>query len=616
MKILNRTKPYKTKPALETINNIRSILNDLDIFTFENHEQYGEGLHSCHVSVDNINVGTNGKGISRRYSLASAYGEFIERLQNKMLFHPILNLDLYKGNSKFSFFPDEKYLSSEELLLECPAALSALFNTREIEKVKPKLIDYELANSSKHLCLPYYSLKGNRVKNLPVNFLRWCVTSNGMAAGNSEYEALVQGTCEIIERYVIAKIYNKSLSLPTIPSDFFKGTKVYEIINSISLETKYEIVIKDCSLGVDLPCVGIIIIDKLINMYTFHLGADPDTTIALERCLTEVYQGDFRERMTELNLSLDPFFPRDNLTRDDLIRKNLDKTIINGTGKWPNSIFDSKSDFALRSFVEVESTNEKDDFVYITDLLESLGYEILIRDNSYLGFPTYHIYIPGMSEHSNKLDNVSWDLLSNFTRASRLIKRINVIGPTDLLFLSNYLENAISYFSSIRKKRFLAKLISVPNKNRVLDSLSIELLLVMINYKLRIDQKAHDIMKKYLEDYIIDVGTAPMYYQCIKDFLWHKTLKNKLRSNLDEEQFLLQFYEKRIASKVLSDMSNPDNVFAYIVLPNDSDCGACDLASDCHFDEYKNYVTKIDNILNDNAINQKTAIEELILNEN
>ena len=36
--------------------------------------------------LGNFNIGTNGKGMNELYAKANAYGEFMERLQNKALF--------------------------------------------------------------------------------------------------------------------------------------------------------------------------------------------------------------------------------------------------------------------------------------------------------------------------------------------------------------------------------------------------------------------------------------------------------------------------------------------------------------------------------------------------
>ena len=92
-------KPYKALPPYKTINNIRSILESLDIFTTEYHIGLNNFYQSCRVLINNgelgqLNIGTNGKGLRTDYALASAYGELMERIQNRMIlkkcFMPLL----------------------------------------------------------------------------------------------------------------------------------------------------------------------------------------------------------------------------------------------------------------------------------------------------------------------------------------------------------------------------------------------------------------------------------------------------------------------------------------------------------------------------------------------
>ena len=47
-----------------------------------------EGLCSNRVTIAGTNIGTNGKGTSEQYCLASGYAEFMERLQNNILGFP------------------------------------------------------------------------------------------------------------------------------------------------------------------------------------------------------------------------------------------------------------------------------------------------------------------------------------------------------------------------------------------------------------------------------------------------------------------------------------------------------------------------------------------------
>jgi ribosomal protein S12 methylthiotransferase accessory factor len=116
-------KPYKDVEPLITVNKIRSILSDLGIFVTGNYMQDGE-YYTCRIEIVNdgllkYRIGSFGKGLSLEYSCASAYAEFMERLQNNVLF---------KNTFFFSKYYDKKCafktkLKSENLELEflyCP----------------------------------------------------------------------------------------------------------------------------------------------------------------------------------------------------------------------------------------------------------------------------------------------------------------------------------------------------------------------------------------------------------------------------------------------------------------------------------------------------------------
>ena len=73
-----RRKAYKAKDPLATINHIRTILAACDLFTIEYHQTYPvPGVHCCRVLLGDgdviaLGIGSNGKGLTARYALASA----------------------------------------------------------------------------------------------------------------------------------------------------------------------------------------------------------------------------------------------------------------------------------------------------------------------------------------------------------------------------------------------------------------------------------------------------------------------------------------------------------------------------------------------------------------
>ena len=82
-------KEYKQSLPINTVYRVKDILKNVGILTKDTH--YGQyPFYSCRVSIGNsevsiFDIGTNGKGRTFEYSMASGYAEFLERLQNQVL---------------------------------------------------------------------------------------------------------------------------------------------------------------------------------------------------------------------------------------------------------------------------------------------------------------------------------------------------------------------------------------------------------------------------------------------------------------------------------------------------------------------------------------------------
>lgn len=88
MEKLKRLKPYKATLPTRTVHCIRQILFENDLFMIEVSQKRESvtGVCSCRIilgdeELRDLNIGSNGKGMDAKYALASAYAEFMERLQ-------------------------------------------------------------------------------------------------------------------------------------------------------------------------------------------------------------------------------------------------------------------------------------------------------------------------------------------------------------------------------------------------------------------------------------------------------------------------------------------------------------------------------------------------------
>ena len=95
-----------------------------------------------------------------------------------------------------------------------------------------------------------------------------------------------------------------NISFPDIPSRCFENTTISKLINEIRNKYEWDFYIKDCSCNMGIPAIGILIIDRKNLKYLFHIGVDPSPITALERTLTEVYQGKYSLSLKDVDISL------------------------------------------------------------------------------------------------------------------------------------------------------------------------------------------------------------------------------------------------------------------------------------------------------------------------
>lgn len=419
MQKLIRKKAYKAKEPLKTINEIRERLGKCDLLTIEHHLYYPiPDVYCCRVllgdeDIRELELGSNGKGLSPRYSLASAYGEVMERLQNNIMF-PIRQLkfasktyleeeswtkELKKRLEEenlvldYHYAPDEKYLNYDEVVEACSIALEKMLGISHKENQKAYL--KKVFKEEKIACLPYYSLFENEVKYLPYKLIWNMCGTNGMCAGNTPKEAIIQGLSEVFERYVVRSLYFEQITPPTIPLSYIEDPEIINRIKSLD-DAGITLTIKDCSLGKGLPVLGFIFHDRNKDKYAFHVGSDPSPLTGLKRCISEFYQGNPKDIERRFNLR--------TYKREEPIKENLElqeayyATIGGGMGKWPEAIYLDAESYPFNGFMHPISESDDSDLNYMIDIFEKLGMMVYIRDVSFLDFPAYQIYVPGMSE--------------------------------------------------------------------------------------------------------------------------------------------------------------------------------------------------------------------------
>ncbi len=345
---------------------------------------------------------TNGKGNTKEAALASALGEFLERLSCNYFY-----ADYYLGEeistSEFVHYPQEEWFNipgDNYLPHEILDPSLILFYNSEEELTASHLIDTNSGNKGRGICsLPFVRQSDNKTIYFPVNIIGNLYVSNGMSAGNSKNEARVQALSEIFERAIKNKVIKEEITLPTVPKEII--AQFSEISEGIqTLEDKgYQVVVKDSSLGGIYPvlCVAILIPETGGAFVSF--GSHPNFEIALQRSLTELLQGRSFEGLKELP---SPTFNSFAVSEHN----NIIDHFIDSTGVVSWKFFSDRSSYDFCPWNLEGSTSEECE--YLLSIMTKIKKDVYIADYNDLGFDACRIIVPDFSELYEPQDLV-WD---------------------------------------------------------------------------------------------------------------------------------------------------------------------------------------------------------------
>lgn len=591
----------KDNHPLETIRRIREILSELDIGLEEAWKHEVDEYYSVNVKVFETMMYSNGKGTSPEYALASAYGEFMERLQN----FELNGLRMYTSfnvlkHSDYVFAPDEKHLSVDELLDSNEGWIDLFTDRAATEEERREMLEswlYEnsLGKPEDFISLPYLKINNGNICYIPEVLVQAYLGSNGLCAGNTKEEALVQGISEVMERYVNLKIITERLTPPTIPEEFIrKHSFVWGMIERIIQEGNYRIIVKDCSLGEGLPVVGLIFVDLDTHAYYVKFGAHPVFEIALERCLTELMQGrNLKDKSWMLK------FAYSDKSYDSFL--NMMSIFNTGKGLYPVEFFGDSFSYSFNEPEDFRSLNNTEMLTTLIRILKERNSEIYIRDVSFLGFPSFQIIVSDMSEGCITCKKVI-DLNSLYCETNRTVKRLKHATDKELEKLLEYMDK---YMENPRTT--LANIIDVPLKNSFpWHGIKRDLLKSAIYYRLGQRGKAYDAMDSFIMEYRGGIARhALSYYECIRDYIGARS------DNMDDystKQILNCFYPSDLVDKVITDMEDPDQVFNNCAGLNCYDCDSCIYATHCSFQKTSTIHKKLKDRYLENEINQERNI--------
>ena len=334
----------------------------------------------------------NGKGASKKAALASALGEYFERLSTNYFFS-----DFYLGedaaNADFVHYPTEKWFPIPESGLLPEGLLSEKllkFYNPNGELTAMDLIDLQSSHPERGICaLPFVQQSDHKTVYVPVNLIANLYASNGMSAGNTRNEARVQGLSEIFERFAKNKIIAEAISLPIIPTDVIN--RYPEVLAAIeTLENEgFPLYCFDASLGGEFPVICVVLFNPQNGTSYASFGAHPNFGVALERTVTELLQG---RSLKDLDVFSPPSFDNDDVA--DL--SNLETHFIDSSGLISWDLFNKQSDYEFVDW-DFSGTTEQE-FANLMAIFNRYETEVLIMDYEHLGVYACRILAVGMSE--------------------------------------------------------------------------------------------------------------------------------------------------------------------------------------------------------------------------
>lgn len=522
--------PGKDLPLEQTIANMSAVLANLGIkIEIASWRNLIPNVWSLHIrDAHSPMCFTNGKGSTKESALASALGEYIERLSNNHFYAGAFWGEEI-ANSTFVHYPNERWFKPgpkdalpKEILDEY---CLSIFNA-DGELRGSHLIDTNSGNIERGICsLPYTRQSDGQTVYFPSNLIENLYVSNGMSAGNTLAEAQVQCLSEIFERAVKREILEDEIALPDVPQAVL--AKYPSILAGIQglVEQGFPVLVKDASLGGVYPVMCVTLMNPRTGGVFASFGAHPSFEVALERSLTELLQGRSLEGLNDLP---PPTFASEAVTEPN----NFVEHFIDSSGIVSWRFFSAKSDY---DFVEWDFSGKGEnsntqEAATLFGILESLGKEAYVAVYDQLGAIACRILVPGYSE-IYPIEDLVWDNTNKALLFRADILNLHQLGEVGLSKLLEKLEN-----NELDEYGDIATLIGIEfDENTPWGQLTVLELKLLIHLALKQFDQAQELVCAFLQ-YNDNTVERKLFYQAL-----NAVLEILLDDDLELENYIVNF---------------------------------------------------------------------------
>ncbi len=503
----------KDLPIEQTIANMTGVLANLGVkIEIASWRNIIPNVWSLHIrDAHSPMCFTNGKGSTKESALASALGEYIERLSNNHFYAGAFWGESI-SNEAFVHYPSERWFkagANDALPVEILDEYCLNLFNPDGDLCSSHLIDTNSGNVERGICsLPYVRQSDGKVIYFPSNLVENLYVSNGMSAGNTLAEAQVQCLSEIFERAVKREILEGEIALPEVPEEVL--AKYPSILAGIrGLEKQgFPVLVKDASLGGVYPVMCVTLMNPRTGGVFASFGAHPSQEVALERSLTELLQGRSLEGLNDLP---PPTFASEAVTEPN----NFVEHFIDSSGIVSWRFFSAKSDY---DFVEWDFSGrgEKsnvEEAETLFGILKRMGREAYVAVYDELGAIACRILVPGYSE-IYPIEDLIWD---NTNKALLFRKDVLNLHSLDSPSLSRLLERLDN--NELDEYGDIASLIGIEfDENTPWGQLTVLELKLLIHLALQQLEDAHELAEAFLQ-YNDNTIERRLFYQALNTVL-------------------------------------------------------------------------------------------------
>lgn len=522
----------KDLPLEQTIANMSNVLASLGMkIEIASWRNIVPNVWSLHIrDAHSPMCFTNGKGATKESALASALGEFIERLNcNHFYGGSFWGEDI--ANAAFVHDPNERWFQpgkKDALPTDILDAYCLQIYNPDGELRGSHLIDTNSGNVQRGICsLPFVRQSDGAVVYFPSNLVENLYVSNGMSAGNTLAEAQVQCLSEIFERAVKREILEGELALPDVPQEVLaKYPRILAGIQGLE-EQGFPVLVKDASLGGVYPLMCVTLMNPRTGGVFASFGAHPSFEVALERSLTELLQGRSFEGLNDLPR---PTFASEAVTEP----YNFVEHFIDSSGVVSWRFFSAKADF---DFVEWDFSAQgegenanTDEAATLFGILANMGKESYVAVYDQLGAIACRILVPGYSE-IYPVEDLIWDNTNKALLFRADILNVHRLDDASLEALLERLEN-----NELDEHGDIATLIGIEfDENTTWGQLTVLELKLLIHLALQQFEEAHELAGAFLQynDNTVERG---LFYQAL-----HAVLEARLDDDLELDDYVSNF---------------------------------------------------------------------------